>query len=193
MKIIAPLILASKSPRRKELFEKLGFPFTIQTVEVEESYPSTLYYLEVPIFLSQLKSEPIAYQYPDSIVVGVDTIVFFNQQILGKPQNLEEAKQFLLQLNGQVHEVVSGVTLFYQQQIVQFYEKTKVEFQLLEDKMIDFYVNNYQPLDKAGAYGIQDFWGLVGVKNITGDFYNVMGLPTSKLFQKFLALGWIVL
>lgn len=191
MKIIAPLILASKSPRRKELFEKLGFPFTIQTVEVDEIYPSTLDYLEVPIFLSQLKSEPIAYQYPHSIVVGVDTIVFFNQQILGKPQNLEEAKQFLLQLNGHVHEVVSGVTLFYKKQRFQFYEQTKVEFQLLEEKIIDFYVKNYQPLDKAGAYGIQDFWGLVGVKNIIGDFYNVMGLPITQLFQKFLDLGWI--
>ncbi len=192
MKTIAPLILASKSPRRKELFEKLGFPFTIQTLEVEEVYSDTLNYIEVPLYLSHIKSEPIAKQNSDSIVVGVDTIVYFNNQILGKPKDLQEAKEFLWKLNGQTHEVVSGVTLHYQNQVVQYHQITKVEFENLSPEIVDYYVINYQPLDKAGAYGIQDFWGLVGVKNIYGDFYNVMGLPMYALFQKLLELRWIV-
>ena len=192
MKTIAPLILASKSPRRKELFEKLGFPFSIQTHEIEEVYPNTLNYLEVPLFLSKLKSELIAHQNPNSIVVGVDTIVYFEKQILGKPKDLVEAKEFLLKLNGKTHEVVSGVTMHYQNQMTQFHQITQVEFENLPPKIIDYYIENYQPLDKAGAYGIQDFWGLVGVKNIYGDFYNVMGLPMNALYQKFIELKCIV-
>lgn len=193
MKTIAPLILASKSPRRKELFERLPFPFSVQTVEVEETYSDTMDYIEVPVFLSRIKSEPIAKQNPDAIVVGVDTIVYFQKQILGKPKDVNQAKEFLNRLNGQSHEVVSGVTLHYQNQIVQFHEVTQVIFEQLSEPMINYYVENYLPLDKAGAYGIQDFWGLVGVKSIKGDFYNVMGLPMNHFFQKLLELQWIVM
>jgi len=191
MKIKAPLILASKSPRRKELFEKLGFPFTIQTIEVDEVYPKNHSAIQIVKYLSRIKSEPIALKNPNAIVIGVDTIVFFENKIYGKPHDTIEAKNFLIQLNGKIHQVISGVTLFYQNESYQFHDVSKVHFQDLDEYFLDYYIENYQPLDKAGAYGIQDFWGLVGVKKIEGDFYNVMGLPVTKLFQHFLKLGWI--
>lgn len=191
MKIIAPLILASKSPRRKELFEKLGLPYSILTCDVEEIYPPSLSTHEIPLYLSQLKSAPIAQKFPHQIVIGVDTVVFFQNQILGKPADYHEAKNFLKKLNGNMHEVISGVSMHFQNHVYQFTEVSKVYFHRLEEKILDYYIENYRPLDKAGAYGIQDFWGLVGVKRIEGDFYNVMGLPVHQLFQHFLQLQWI--
>ncbi len=191
MKIKAPLILASKSPRRKQLLEMLGLPFSIQTEKVEETYDKNWSYYEVPKYLSQKKAEPIAQRFPDALVIGVDTIVYFQNEILGKPQNLTQAKNMLLTLNGNTHEVISGVTIYHQNQYLQFQEITKVTFHHIQEHILNYYIENYKPIDKAGAYGIQDFWGLVGVKRIEGDFYNVMGLPVNVLFQVLNSNGWI--
>ena len=178
-------ILGSQSPRRKELLATLGHPFEIRTIEGHsEAYPDTLPLEEVPLYLSQLKAEQLLPTLQaDELLITADTVVLLDGQILGKPHDLDDARRMLHRLSGRQHEVVSGVSLSTIDWQISFSSHTLVTFAQLPDSEIDHYVARYQPLDKAGAYGIQEWIGYIGVSHIEGSFYNVMGLPVQRLYR----------
>ena len=183
-------ILASQSPRRKTLLEWAEIPFEIIVSDADESYPTNLAIEEVPVYIAKNKAlavkEMILSTKPTLVnqcIIAADTVVVLDQKIIGKPNNKQEAIDSLLALSGQTHKVITGVVLLYQGQEISFSETTLVEFHTLTPEQIEFYVNKYKPYDKAGGYAIQEWIGVVGIKKITGDFYNVMGLPVSKLVQ----------
>jgi septum formation protein len=183
-------ILASQSPRRKTLLEWAEIPFEIIVSDIDESYPSSLAIEEVPVYIAKNKAlavkEMILSTKPSLVnqcIIAADTVVVLGQKIIGKPNNKQEAIESLLALSGQTHKVITGVVLLHQGQEISFSETTLVEFHALTAEQIEFYVDKYKPYDKAGGYAIQEWIGVVGIKKITGDFYNVMGLPVSKLVQ----------
>jgi len=183
-------ILASQSPRRKTLLEWAEIPFEIIVSDIDESYPSSLAIEEVPVYIAKNKAlavkEIILSTKPalvNQCIIAADTVVVLGQTIIGKPTNKQEAIESLLALSGQTHKVITGVVLLHQGQEISFSETTLVEFHVLTAEQIEFYVDKYRPYDKAGGYAIQEWIGVVGIKKITGDFYNVMGLPVSKLVQ----------
>ena len=183
-------ILASQSPRRKTLLEWAEIPFEIIVSDIDESYPSSLSIEEVPVYIAKNKAlavkEMILSTKPalvNQCIIAADTVVVLGQTIIGKPTNKQEAIESLLALSGQTHKVITGVVLLHQGQEISFSETTLVEFHVLTAEQIEFYVDKYKPYDKAGGYAIQEWIGVVGIKKITGDFYNVMGLPVSKLVQ----------
>ena len=183
-------ILASQSPRRKTLLDWAEIPFEIIVSDIDESYPSSLAIEEVPVYISKNKAlavkEMILSTKPSLVnqcIIAADTVVVLDQKIIGKPNNKQEAIESLLALSGQTHKVITGVVLLHQGQEISFSETTLVEFHALTAEQIEFYVDKYKPYDKAGGYAIQEWIGVVGIKKITGDFYNVMGLPVSKLVQ----------
>jgi len=183
-------ILASQSPRRKTLLEWAEIPFEIIVSDIDESYPTSLAIEEVPVYIAKNKAlavkEMILSTKPSLVnqcIIAADTVVVLDQKIIGKPNNKQEAIDSLLVLSGQTHKVITGVVLLHQGQEISFSETTLVEFHALTAEQIEFYVDKYKPYDKAGGYAIQEWIGVVGIKKITGDFYNVMGLPVSKLVQ----------
>ena len=181
-----PIILASKSPRRIELMQQVGLPFTVhQSGETDELYPPNLQREEIPLFLAHLKADAFFRDVaiPDNtIVVTADTIVWINQQVLGKPAGRQEAIDILKILSGNMHQVYTGVCLTSNHKRHAFFDESKVYFRKLTHDEITFYVDRYQPYDKAGAYGIQEWIGYVGIEKIEGSHYNVMGLPIQKLY-----------
>ena len=185
------LLLASKSPRRRELLKMLDLPFRIiELKNVDESFPPELDKEKVPEYLSRLKAD--AYRdviNEDEILITADTVVIIDNEIVGKPKSLEDAKQMLSKLSGKTHKVVTGVTLTSTKKAVTFSTVTAVSFARLSEAEIDYYVEKYKPLDKAGAYGIQEWIGAVGVAGIDGSFYNVMGLPVHRLYNELLLFG----
>lgn len=178
------IILASGSPRRKQLLEDAGIKFRILTKEVEENFPVYLQRTEIPLYLSRIKAHSIKTDFPDSLIIAADTVVVQRRDVLNKPSSPEEAKQMLLKLSNNMHEVISGVTICYKGQERSFYDITEVFFKPLSEEYIEYYIEHYKPFDKAGSYGIQEWIGMVGIKRIQGDFYNVMGLPISKLVDE---------
>ncbi len=189
-------ILASQSPRRKTLLEWAELPFEIIVSEANENYPANMPIEEVPIFIARNKAiavkEKIGVENTallNSCIIAADTVVVLDQLIIGKPVDKEDAMASLQKLSGRIHEVITGVVLLYDGKEVAFSETTQVEFHPLTQEQIEFYVTKYKPYDKAGAYAIQEWIGVVGIKSIQGDFYNVMGLPVSKLVQKIKQLG----
>ncbi len=189
-------ILASQSPRRKTLLEWAEIPFEIIISDADESYPTHLAIEEVPVYIAKNKAlavkEIILSTKPalvNQCIIAADTVVVLGQTIIGKPSNKEQAIESLLALSGKTHKVITGVVLLYQGQEISFSETTLVEFHTLTTEQIEFYVDKYKPYDKAGGYAIQEWIGVVGIKKITGDFYNVMGLPVSKLVQKIKQLN----
>jgi len=189
-------ILASQSPRRKALLEWAEIPFEIIISDIDESYPTHLAIEEVPVYIAKNKAlavkEIILSTKPalvNQCIIAADTVVVLGQTIIGKPSNKEQAIESLLALSGKTHKVITGVVLLYQGQEISFSETTLVEFHTLTTEQIEFYVDKYKPYDKAGGYAIQEWIGVVGIKKITGDFYNVMGLPVSKLVQKIKQLN----
>lgn len=183
--LLMKILLASNSPRRRELLAALSDDVTIApSREVDESYPATLTPDEVAPYLSALKSE--AYKdlaESDTILVTADTVVICDGRILGKPADRDEAIAMLTLLSGRSHHVVTGVTLRRGDKSVTFAESTEVVFSQLNPADIEHYVDRYRPYDKAGAYGIQEWIGYVGIESICGDYYNVMGLPLNRLYQ----------
>lgn len=178
------LILASKSPRRKQLMEQLGYEFTQLTKDIDESFPDNIPANEVAEYLSRKKAEAFKNKLGNNdLVITSDTIVIHESKILGKPKNEKEAQSMLQKLSGKTHEVVTGVCLQSKTKIESFSVITIVEFDTLKNEEIDYYIKNYQPFDKAGSYGIQEWVGLIGVKNIIGSFYNVMGFPTKEVYE----------
>ena len=180
------IILASGSPRRRELLEGLGLSFTVKCIDgIDESYPESLPAEETALFIAKKKSE--AYKgLTDSghLIITADTVVVCNDMVLGKPSNKNEAKKMLSMLSGKTHQVITGVTLATKEKTVSFSVSTDVRFTTLDKKEIEYYVDKYRPLDKAGAYGIQEWIGYVGVEYISGSYYNVMGLPIQRLYQE---------
>lgn len=176
------IILASGSPRRKELLEGLGVDFCVEVVNgIEETYPHDLPVAEIPVYLSRLKAH--AYQAnANDLIITADTVVILNGKVIGKPHDEAEAKRMLSELSGNVHTVVTGVTVFTADRVESIGCSSEVEFAPLSDEEIDYYVENYRPLDKAGSYGIQEWIGYMGIKGIKGSFYNVMGLPVQRLY-----------
>ena len=179
------ILLASKSPRRQELLEMLDIPFEIHTKDgIDESYPASLPVREVAEYLSRLKGKA----YSDDIesnelVITADTVVILDDRIYGKPHSEEEAVDMLMQLQGRTHTVATGVTIATKEKLVSFSTFTGVSFAPLEREEARWYVEKYRPLDKAGAYGIQEWIGCAAVAGIEGSFYNVMGLPVHQLYK----------
>ena len=180
------VILASASPRRRELLSATGIEYTLAAkFECEESYPSTLDALEVASYLSELKSVsyPNTLNYND-ILITADTVVVLGDRVLGKPQDEAEARKMLADLSGSEHTVVTGVTLRTAERRHTFSSRSVVRFAELTEEQIEYYIANYRPMDKAGAYGIQEWIGYVGIEGIEGSFYNVMGLPVQRLCKE---------
>lgn len=177
------IILASKSPRRQELLKGLDIQFEIKTKEVDESYPLTMKPEQVPVFLAEKKADAfVDLLEKDTILITSDTIVIQGKNILEKPNVIEEGKAMIRKLSGQVHTVVTGVCIQTLEKSISFSDETRVLFTDLTDDEIDYYMKNYQPFDKAGSYGVQEWIGYVGIERLEGSYYNVMGLPVHKVY-----------
>lgn len=179
------VILASKSPRRQELLAGMGVKFRVMTCDVVEDYPSSLPAVDVPAFLSRKKASAFeTNELPENhLVIASDTVVIIDNQILGKPKDADDATRMLRLLSGQTHKVVSGVTIKTKNVTETFSAVSDVTFNILNNNEIHFYIEKYRPFDKAGAYGVQEWIGYIGVSAVKGSFYNVMGLPTQMLYQ----------
>lgn len=181
------LILASGSPRRQELLKTLGVPFEIRIKEIDEVYPKHLKKSEISDYLALLKSNAFVEElHPKDLLITSDTIVWYHNMALGKPKSKDEAFQMLQKLSGKTHEVITSVCLKSLQKEDIFNYITKVTFKELSTEEIQFYIDNYNPMDKAGAYGIQDWIGQIGVTKIEGSYFNVMGFPIHKIYSQLL-------
>ncbi|HEV3225142.1 MAG TPA: Maf family protein [Puia sp.] len=179
------IILASASPRRKQLLEWAEIPFDQEPSDDDELVPEGLSVSEIPVFLASRKAATVRKRIgTKKIILAADTIVVLDQQMLGKPANRADAIRMLTQLSGRVHEVITGVSLSNDKNEILFSETTLVRFHPLSFSDIEHYVDRYSPYDKAGAYAIQEWIGVTGIHSIDGDFYNVMGLPVSRVMQE---------
>jgi len=180
--------LASASPRRQQLLKELGIDFEVKLSHVSESYPAEIHPTMVPLYLAQKKTLPLGKNLNhNEVLIAADTVVILEGEILGKPQNYQEAFEMLSKLSGQKHQVVTGVCLSKGYYSTVFGDTTYVTFGELSQQTIHYYIENYKPFDKAGAYGIQEWIGMIGVSKIEGSFYNVMGLPLEKLWHELLS------
>ena len=181
------IILASGSPRRQQFFKEMDLHYTIRLKEIEEIYPEHLQAEEITNFLAELKASAFENELKENdVLVTSDTIVWLNGKALGKPKDSDDAFQMLQQLANQTHKVITSVCLKSIDKTEVFHCVTKVTFANLSDEAIRYYLDNYQPFDKAGSYGIQDWIGLIGISKIEGSYTNVVGLPTEILFQKLM-------
>ena len=181
------LILASKSPRRQYLLNELGLDFQVRTKEVDESFPPNLKAQDIPLYLCRKKADAFDEELNDNtIVITADTIVWIEDQVLNKPENFDDAVRMLQLLSGKMHEVYTGVCLKSKHKTKSFYALTQVYFKTLSQQEIEFYINNFNPYDKAGAYGAQEWIGYIAVEKIEGSYFNVMGLPVRELYEELL-------
>ena len=180
------VVLASNSPRRRELLADLGIDFQVRTIKgIDESYPADLPVMEIAEYISRKKAQAYkAEMAPDELIITADTVVILGDEVLGKPADAADAQRMLRELSGKTHKVVTGVTIVTANATASFSAVTDVEFAELNDEDIAYYVERYSPLDKAGAYGIQEWIGCMGVRHINGSFYNVMGLPLHRLYTE---------
>jgi len=178
------IILASQSPRRKQLLEWAEVPFEVIVQETDESYPTGLTVEEVAIYIAKNKALAVQKKLQTDIpILAADTIVVLDQRIIGKPKDRNDAIEILSDLSGKKHRVITGVFILHSQKEISFADITEVQFHPLTEAQIEFYVDKYKPYDKAGAYAIQEWIGVIGIESINGDFYNVMGLPVSKVVK----------
>ena len=179
------IVLASNSPRRKELLAGLDIPFEVRALDnIDESYPETLPTKEIAGYISKKKAD--AYRQTmadDELIITADTIVVLGQEVMGKPKDDEEARRMLRELSGKTHQVITGVCLTTKDKQSNFSVETDVTFKTLSEEEIDYYVAHYRPLDKAGAYGIQEWIGHIGVTGLNGSYFNVMGLPVQRIYE----------
>jgi len=181
------IILASKSPRRQNLLKELGFNFDIKTKEIEEIYPPELQKEAVAVFLSELKASAFKKDLADNdLVLTSDTIVCLADEIIGKPTDRADAIKMLGKLSGNRHEVITAVTLLSKEKQHTFYDVTAVYFKELSLQEIEYYIDKYEPFDKAGSYGIQEWIGYIGIEKINGSYFNVMGLPVKRVYAEIL-------
>ncbi len=178
-----PIILASASPRRKELLSGLGYPIEVVPSHADESFPPTLPLSKVPEYLAERKAEMLVGKFPTHVVVAADTVVIVEEEILNKPADAAEASLMLQKLSGKMHLVITGVCMCHEGKKELFSDVTEVYFKPLSPSEIDYYVHHYRPFDKAGAYGVQEWLGYVAVEKMVGSFYNVMGLPIHKVYE----------
>lgn len=180
------IVLASNSPRRKELLQRMGVNFKVRTLfGIDESYPDSLRGEDIVCYISRNKAK--AYQSsmaPNELLITADTIVYVDGEVMGKPKNAEQAKEMLHKLSGKTHQVITGVTIVTAKRTENFGVTSQVKFTNITDEEINFYVDNYLPFDKAGAYGIQEWIGIVAVEEIKDSYFNVVGLPVQRLYQK---------
>jgi septum formation protein len=179
------LVLASKSPRRKELLSQLGLYFDVETIDTNESFPPTMPVAEVAHYLAVKKAVPFQQRIGENdLVITADTIVAIENDILGKPTSYNEAVEMLRKLSGKTHVVFTGVCLTSMHKSTSFTSATQVHFKKLTSREIDYYITHYHPYDKAGAYGIQEWIGYIAVEKIEGSYFNVMGLPVQHLYEE---------
>jgi septum formation protein len=183
-------VLASGSPRRKELFERLNLNFTIRKPEVKEYFPPHFTATEAVVFLAALKNNAVAIEKDSEIIVSSDTVVTINNRILEKPKDVDEALSMLKILSGNKHFVHTSVCLRSKTKQHSFFDTTEVTFRALTEAEMLYYIENYKPFDKAGSYGAQDWLGLIGIERLKGCFYNVMGFPVSKFYNEFNKIQW---
>jgi septum formation protein len=181
-----PLILASSSPRRQFLLKEAGFVFTIDSPDIDESFPESMPHDQVPGYLAEKKAKALSSKINDEIVIAADTVVILGKKILNKPANRDEAIQMLSLLSGATHRVITAVCLLSKNKVITFDDCTMVSFVELTPDEIEFYIDNYKPFDKAGSYGAQDWLGMVGIEKINGSYFNVMGLPMHKVYQQLI-------
>lgn len=182
------VILASGSPRRRELMAGLGVNYEVRILpDVDESYPHTLQGEEIPLYIAKEKADAyIPIMQPDELIITADTIVWLDGKVLGKPRDREDALQMLRTMSGRTHKVFTGVCITTTDWQRSFTAQTEVRFATLSEDEIIYYVDNFKPMDKAGAYGVQEWIGFIGVENISGSYYNIMGLPVQKLYRELL-------
>lgn len=191
------IILASQSPRRKQLLEWAEIPFEVVAKSTDESYPAELEVEKIPIYIARQKAIEVKNFIEVSLnatngsktIIAADTVVVLGSRLIGKPANREDAISILSALSGRTHRVITGVVLMHAKGEISFSDITLVEFHLLTPAQIQFYVDKYKPYDKAGAYAIQEWIGVTGIKSVNGDFYNVMGLPVSRVVQALRSLN----
>ena len=183
------LILASGSPRRHAFFKQLGLNYEVRLKPVEEDFPQHLKAEEIPVFLAELKAAEFEGELnKDEILITSDTIVWFEDQCLGKPAGEEEARKMLSKLSGSWHEVISAICFSTARSKHTEHYTTRVKFKPLSEEEIRYYIHSERPFDKAGAYGIQDWIGLIGIEKIEGSYFNVMGLPTHLLYKTLISM-----
>lgn len=182
------VILASGSPRRRELMAGLGVNYEVRILpDVDESYPDTLQGEEIPLYIAKEKADAyIPMMQSDELIITADTIVWLDGKVLGKPRDREDALQMLRTMSGRTHKVFTGVCITTTDWQRSFTAQTEVRFATLSEDEIIYYVDNFKPMDKAGAYGVQEWIGFIGVENISGSYYNIMGLPVQKLYRELL-------
>ncbi len=180
------IVLASNSPRRKELLQRMGVNFKVRTLfGIDESFPDSLRGEDIVRYISRNKAEAYRSSMAENeLLITADTIVYLDGEVMGKPKSAEQAKEMLHKLSGKTHQVITGVTIVTAQRTENFGVTSQVKFAVLTDDEINFYVDNYLPFDKAGAYGIQEWIGIVAVEEIKGSYFNVVGLPVQRLYQK---------
>ncbi|MBQ8190259.1 MAG: septum formation protein Maf [Bacteroidaceae bacterium] len=186
LKLNYQIILASNSPRRKELLSGLGLNYEVRTLPgIDESYPDTLQGEEIPVYISSKKASAyLDALKDDELLITADTIVWLDGRVLGKPADEKEACQMLRDLSGKTHQVITGVTLATTTFQKSFASVSQVTFAPLSEEEISYYVNHYHPMDKAGSYGVQEWIGFIGVERIEGSYFNVMGLPVQRLYRE---------
>lgn len=184
------VILASNSPRRKELLAGLGVDYEVRTLpDVDESYPDTLQGADIPLYIAKEKAD--AYRdmlQPGELMITADTIVWLDGKVLGKPKDREDALCMLRAMSGRTHEVFTGVCITTTEWQRSFAVQTEVRFSKLSEEEITYYIDKFQPMDKAGAYGVQEWIGFIGVENISGSYYNIMGLPVQRLYKELIRI-----
>ncbi len=177
------IVLASQSPRRQELLRGLQVEFSVKVLHVDESYPSDIVGVDIPMYLAEKKAD--AYTIDDeTLLITADTIVWHEGQVYGKPIDKADAKRMLKQLSGKMHEVITGVCIRTNKKRKVFHVISEVRFASLTENEIDYYLENFKPYDKAGAYGVQEWIGYVGVEHIEGSYFNVMGLPIQRVYNE---------
>lgn len=180
-------VLGSRSPRRQQLLAHIGLPFIVRTQDIEEDFPEALTMTEIPVYLACRKADALlAGTEKNEMLITADTIVWLDGEVLGKPGDRSHAMEILHKLSGKVHQVVTGVCLRTLNRQVVFYDVTDVSFRQLAPAEIEYYIDNFKPFDKAGAYGIQEWIGLTGISRINGSYFNVVGLPVQKVYQEII-------
>ncbi|TPE45871.1 Maf family nucleotide pyrophosphatase [Pontibacter mangrovi] len=192
MNLQRPLLLASNSPRRKELLSSLGLKYEVLVKEVDEDFPEHLKREEIAEFLASHKADHYISDITNEALITADTIVCLGERVLNKPADYAEAKEMLQALSGTHNEVITGVCILTKERKTVFHDTTKVYFKQLSEAEIDHYITHYKPYDKAGAYGIQEWIGMIGIERIEGSYFNVVGLPVQKLYAKLEELGIVM-
>jgi septum formation protein len=176
------IILASQSPRRKQLLQWAEIDFDVEASDTDESFPTDMPADKIPVFIARKKAKAIQQKHTDNpIIIAADTIVVLDNRVINKPKDRNDAVNILRSLSGKTHNVITGVVLLKKDTEISFADITQVTFHTLTDEQIFFYVDKHKPYDKAGAYAIQEWIGVIGIQSINGDFYNVMGLPVSRV------------